>query len=449
MADNRWADDKGVRAGILVTGSELLTGQVHDRNGPWVAERLGALGVEVAGVLLVGDRRDDLRAGLGFLAGQGADLIVTSGGLGPTADDVTAEVVADFAGAPLHLDADLEARIAAILARWAARTGFAGDALTAANRKQATVPVGAEILEPVGTAPGLAVRVPDGPVVLVLPGPPRELTGMWDAALATAAAREVLDRTEPFEETHLRFFWLPESEIAQTLRDVGPGAEQAGVEVTTCLRRTELEVDLRHRKGAPGAAEATGQLLAEIERRHGKNLISRDGESTDAQVARLLAGHTGPSTGPHTGPYRIATGESCTGGLLAGRLTDRPGSSGYVAGGVVAYSNEAKTALLGVPAELIERHGAVSPEVARAMADGARERFGADIGVGITGVAGPGGGTEEKPVGFVCFCVTTGDSLGGQVKAMSPVLPGQRTDVRDRSTDLAMHLIRSVLVEPA
>lgn len=422
-----------VRAGILVTGSELLTGQIQDRNGPWVAERLGALGVEVADVLLVGDRRDDLRAGLRFLADQRTDLIVTSGGLGPTADDVTAEVVADFAGTPMHLDTGLEARIAAILAKWAARTGFAGDALTAANRKQATVPVGADILEPVGTAPGLAVRVPDGPVVLVLPGPPRELTGMWEAGLASAPVREVLERTEPFEETHLRFFWLPESEIAQTLRDVGPGVEQAGVEVTTCLRRTELEVDLRYRKGSPGAAEAAAELLDEIARRHSKNLVSRDGESTDAQVARLLAGH------------RIALAESCTGGLLAGRLTERAGSSAYVTGGVVAYSNEAKVAHLGVPAELIEEHGAVSPQVARAMADGARERFGADIGVAITGVAGPGGGTEEKPVGFVCFCVTTSD---GTVREMSPVLPGNRSDVRERSTDMAMHLIRSVLVDP-
>jgi nicotinamide-nucleotide amidase len=421
----------GVRAGILVTGSELLTGQVHDRNGPWVAERLGALGVEVADVLLVGDRREDLRAGLRFLAGQGVDLIVTSGGLGPTADDVTAEVVADFAGTPLHLDTALEDRIAAILAKWAARTGFAGGALTAANRKQATVPVGAEILEPVGTAPGLAVRVPDGPVVLVLPGPPRELTRMWPAGLASAAVHEVLSRTEPFEEVHLRFFWLPESEIAQTLRDVGAGIEEAGIEVTTCLRRTELEVDLRYRKGSPGAAEMAQKLLTEIERRHARNLVSRDGESTDAQVARLLAGH------------KIAFGESCTGGLLAARLIDRAGSSAYVAGGVVAYSNEAKTAMLGVPAELIETHGAVSPEVARALADGARERFGADIGVGITGVAGPGGGTEEKPVGLVCFCVTTSD---GTVREMSPVLPGERSDIRDRSTDVAMNILRAVLV---
>jgi nicotinamide-nucleotide amidase len=423
----------GVRAGILVTGSELLTGQIQDRNGPWVAERLGALGVEVADVLLVGDRWQDLRAGLRFLADQRTDLIVTTGGLGPTADDVTAEVVADFAGMPMHLDTELEARIAAILAKWAARTGFAGDALTAANRKQATVPVGADILEPVGTAPGLAVRVPDGPVVLVLPGPPRELTGMWEAGLASAPVREVLSRTEPFEETHLRFFWLPESEIAQTLRDVGPGVEKAGVEVTTCLRRTELEVDLRYRKGSPGAAEAAAELVEEIERRHGRNLVSRDGESTDALVARLLADH------------KIALAESCTGGLLAGRLTERAGSSAYVTGGVVAYSNEAKVAMLGVPKELIDDHGAVSPQVARAMADGARDRFGADIGVAITGVAGPGGGTEEKPVGFVCFCVTTAD---GKVREMSPVLPGNRSDVRDRSTDMAMHLIRSVLVDP-
>jgi nicotinamide-nucleotide amidase len=303
--------------------------------------------------------------------------------------------------------------------------------LTAANRKQATVPVGADILEPVGTAPGLVVRVPDGPVVLVLPGPPGELTRMWDAGLASVPVREVLARTEPFEEIHLRMFWLPESEIAQTLRDVGPGFEEAGVEVTTCLRRTELEVDLRYRAGAPGAAEAAAKLLDEIERRHGKNLVSRDGESTDAQVARLLAGR------------RIALAESCTGGLLAGRLTDRPGSSDYVTGGVVAYSNEAKTALLGVPKELIDEYGAVSAQVARAMADGARERFGADIGVAITGVAGPGGGTEEKPVGFVCFCLTTSD---GQVRAMSPVLPGERSDVRDRSTDVAMHMIRAALV---
>ena len=420
----------GIRAGILVTGSELLAGQVHDRNGPWVAQRLGALGVEVADVLVVGDRRDDLRAGLRFLADQRVELIVTSGGLGPTADDVTAEVVAGFAGVELALDPKLEERIAAILRRWATRTGFAGEALAAANRKQAYVPVGAHILEPVGTAPGLVVEVADGPVVLVLPGPPGELRRMWDAGLAAAPVHDLLARTAPFEQMHLRMFGLPESEIAQTLRDVGSSVEEFGVEVTTCLRRFELEVDLRYRPGSPGAARAAEELVAEIERRHARYLISRDGESTDALVARLLAGH------------RIGLAESCTGGLLAGRLTDRPGASEYVAGGVVAYSNQAKADLLGVPAELIEAHGAVSPQVARAMADGARERFSADIGAGITGVAGPGGGSKEKPVGYVCLCVTTSD---GDVREAAPVLPGDRADIREQATHVAMHLIRRML----
>jgi nicotinamide-nucleotide amidase len=419
-----------VRAGVLVTGSELLTGQVRDQNGPWVAQRLGALGIEVADVLLVGDRKDDLGAGLRFLARQGADLIVTSGGLGPTADDVTAEVVAGFAGVPMELDPAMEARIAEILRRWAKRSGFAGDALTAANRKQATVPRGAELLNPVGTAPGAVVTVPDGPVVAVLPGPPRELTGMWDAAVASGAVQALLARTPPFAEVHLRMHGLPESEIAQTLREVGADLDLSAVEITTCLRRSELEVDLRYHPDSPGAEATSDKLVAEIERRHGTHLISTDGTPTDEQVGLLLAGH------------RIGLAESCTGGLLAGRLTARPGSSEYVMGGVVSYSNEAKINILGVPAELIERHGAVSPQVARAMADGARRVLGADIGVGITGVAGPGGGTAEKPVGYVCLCVTTDD---GQVREASPVLPGDRAAVRDFSTDLAMHLIRRVL----
>lgn len=420
--------ESGVRAGILATGSELLTGQIVDQNGPWLAERLGRLGIELVDELLVGDRRGDLAAGLRFLAGQGLDLIITTGGLGPTADDVTAELVAEFAGVPMVLDPALEQRIADILRGWAARHGFAGDALTAANRKQATVPSGATVLNPVGTAPGLVVRVSGGLLVLVLPGPPREVRGMWDAALATPGVRELLARTPPLHTAHLRMFGLPESEIAQTLREVGAELDLDELEITTCLRRSELEVDLRYRSGA-GEAVAE-KLVAEITRRHGSYLVSTDGTPTDEQVGRLLAGH------------RIGLGESCTGGMLAGRLTDRAGSSEYLVGGVVAYSNEAKTALLGVPAELIEAHGAVSPEVARAMADGARATFRADIGVGITGVAGPGGGTDAKPVGYVCFCVTTDD---GRVEARDRVLPGNRNDVRERSTDVAMHLIRRIL----
>lgn len=412
------------RAAVVVTGSELLTGAIADRNGPWVARELGELGFEVSHVLVVGDRPDDLAGALAFAAGAGAQVIVTSGGLGPTADDLTAEVVASFAGVPLELDESMRAHIAEILAGWAARTGFDGPALEQANRKQAMVPRGAVALAPVGTAPGLVVRRPHGPLIVVLPGPPRELQGMWPAALATEPMAQVLATVPAAASRSLRFFGLPESEIAATLREV----DLTGVEVTTCQRRSELEVDLRP---LPGAEDAAATLAGELVARHEQQLVSAEGTSTDELVARGLLARG----------WTVATGESCTGGMLASRLIDRAGSSAYVAGGVVAYSNAAKSALLDVPAELIAAHGAVSPQVARALADGARTRFGADVGIGITGVAGPDGGTEGKPVGYVCFCVTTAD---GVVLARDPRLPGGRTDVRERSTDVAMHLLLRV-----
>ena len=410
----------------MITGTEMISGLVPDRNGPWIAQRLAELGVQVAYQLTVGDRPADLLAALDFLRSHGVQLIVTSGGLGPTADDLTAEVVAEFAGTELVLDEALEAEIAAILASFAHLAGMRRDALEAANRKQAMVPRGASIVHPVGTAPGLVVPVPDGPTVVVLPGPPRELQTMWPAALAAPAAVALLDGAQPLSTARLRLFGLPESEIAATLREVGERLDLAPLEVTTCLRRAELEIDIRHR---PGAEVVRDALIQEIVSRHERQLFSRDGSSIDEQVAALLRGR------------RIGLAESCTGGLLAGRLTDLPGASDYVAGGVVAYSNEAKTSLLGVPAELIAAHGAVSPQVARAMADGALSRFDADVGCGITGVAGPGGGTEAKPVGYVCVCVRTAD---GEL-ARDVVLPGDRTEIRDRTVTLAMHLIRRLL----
>ncbi|WP_433506457.1 competence/damage-inducible protein A [Pseudonocardia halophobica] len=413
------------RAGIVVTGSELLTGAVRDANGPWVARELGELGFEVAQVVLVGDRPEDLAAALRQVTEGGVDLVVTSGGLGPTADDITVEIVAAFVGAELELDTAMQETIGRRVARWARRTGFAGPALDEATRKQAMVPRGAVALEPVGTAPGLVVRRPDGPLVVVLPGPPRELQGMWPAVLEAAPFAELLATVPRAEARSLRFFNLPESEIAETLRDIERARDLSDVEVTTCLRRSELEVDLHP---LPGAETVAAELADELIARHRKQLVSAVGATTDELLAEALLEHG----------LTVATGESCTGGMLASRLIDRAGSSDYVDGGVVAYSNEAKTSLLGVPAEMIAEHGAVSPEVARALADGAREKFGASIGVGITGVAGPGGGTEAKPVGYVCFCVTTAD---GQVLARDPVLPGSRGDIRERSTDLAMHLL--------
>ncbi|MFC4946063.1 competence/damage-inducible protein A [Pseudonocardia sp. GCM10023141] len=413
------------RAAVVVTGSELLTGVISDSNGPWLATELAGLGFELAHLLLVGDRADDLAAALRFAADAGAELLITSGGLGPTADDLTAQVVADFAGLELEFDEQVHATIAAIVAGWSARTGFSGPSVDAATRKQSMVPRGAVVLPPVGTAPGLVVPTAGGPLVVVLPGPPRELRGSWPSALATAPMQALLARVPRAESRSLHFFGLPESEIAESLREVGAALDLTALEVTTCQRHSELEVDIRARPGAEETAEA---LVDELVGRHRRQLLSTDGARTDELVARALL----------ASGLTVATGESCTGGMLASRLVDRAGSSAYVAGGVVAYTNEAKTALLGVPADMIVAHGAVSPQVARALADGARERLGADIGVGITGVAGPGGGTEAKPVGTVSLCVSTGD---GQVIARDVRLPGSRADIRERSTDLAMYLI--------
>ncbi|MGE0220302.1 competence/damage-inducible protein A [Mycolicibacterium sp.] len=422
------------RAGIVVTGTEVLTGRVQDRNGPWLADRLLELGVELGHITLCGDRPADIEAQLRFLAAQGVDLIVTSGGLGPTADDMTVEVVARFCGRELVLDEGLEATIDGIVTGLMARfPGMDPTAVRAANRKQALVPAGAVILEPVGTAPG--VVVPGHPTVVVLPGPPRELQPMWRAAVATDAVASAIAGRTPYRQETVRMFGLPESALADTLRvaerSVG-GFDR--LEITTCLRRGELEIVTRYE---PQDAAAYSDLLTVLRDRHAREIFSEDGALVDDQVAGLLTGRT------------IATAESCTGGMLAARLTDRAGSSSYVAGGVVAYSNTAKVELLGVDAALIDRHGAVSEPVAEAMARGALRRFGADTAVGITGIAGPGGGTETKPVGTVCFAVAvaTGGGRGGAVTTLTrtSTLPGNRADVRERSTTVAMHLLRRVL----
>jgi competence/damage-inducible protein CinA-like protein len=416
------------RAGIVVTGTEVLTGRVSDRNGPWIADRLLELGVELAHVTICGDRQGDIAAALQFLAGEGVDLIVTSGGLGPTADDMTVEVVAQFCGRELVLDDVLEEKIAAILKRLRARFTEADfDAVRAANRKQAMVPTGAQILDPVGTAPGVVVA--GKPTVVVLPGPPRELQPMWHTAVQTQGLQEAIAGRTEYRQDMVRMFGLPESGLAETLRGAEgqiDGFER--LEITTCLRRGELEIVTRYE---PDAAPVYAELLGVLREHHARQIFSEDGTLVDDQVAALLAGR------------RIATAESCTAGLVAARLTDIPGSSGYVAGGVVAYSNEAKSGMLDVDVQLIESHGAVSEPVAEAMARGALRRFGADTAVATTGIAGPGGGTKNKPVGTVCFSVMLAD---GPTLTRTLLLPGNRSDVRERSTTVAMHLLRRALL---
>ncbi len=411
----------------MVTGTEVLTGRVRDRNGPWLSDRLLELGVELAHITICGDRREDMLAQLGFMAAQGVDLVITSGGLGPTADDLTIEIVAEFTGRPLFLDSDLEARIAEILKPLMKRfPDLDFDAVRASNRKQALVPEGAHVIYPAGTAPGLVV--PGAPAIVVLPGPPRELHAMWPEAVETEAFQEAVGARTRYEQQTLRLFGIPESEIAETLRVAEHSIEGFGaLEITTCLRRGEVEMVTRWEPGATDASRAVAALVAE---RHARSLFSTDGSRVDDQVAERLGGRS------------LAVGESCTGGLMAARITERAGSSGYFAGGVVAYSNEAKASLLGVDAGLIERHGAVSPEVAEAMADGALARFDSDVALSITGVAGPGGGTEAKPVGYVCWCAALAD---GQRLTRDTRLPGDRAEIRDRSTTVGMHLLRRLL----
>jgi nicotinamide-nucleotide amidase len=416
-----------IRAGIVVTGTEVITGRIADANGPWVSEQLAELGVEVAHIQVVADRPDDLGAALRFMAGEGMDLIVTTGGLGPTADDLTAEIVGRFAGRELRLDEEMEAKIAKILEGFAKRFRLDQEALLEANRKQAMVPEGATPLDPVGTAPGLVV--PAGElVVVVLPGPPRELQPMWAAALETDPVQGVLSRATPLHGYTMRMFGVPESEIAKSLREMeADGMDLGAVEITTCLRRGEIEIDVRYRDQAADTAAAVRDGLA---LRHPRETFSLDGETIDQQVAALLRGH------------RLGLAESCSGGLLAARITDLPGASEYMAGSVVAYSNEAKAELLGVDRDLIEANGAVSPEVAEAMAIGALARFGADVAVSITGIAGPDGGSVEKPVGYVCFNARLAD---GTSIARDPVIPGGRADIRERSALVGLHLLRQLL----
>jgi nicotinamide-nucleotide amidase len=426
-----------LRAGIVVTGTEVLTGRVSDRNGPWLAERLRELGVDLAYTTIVGDRPEDMTAALRFMTDNDLDLILTSGGLGPTADDMTAEVVGTFQGHEMILDEPLAGRIAEIVApllkRW---PNVDPEAIAQANRKQATIPAGASVLEPVGTAPGLIVAPADAaragrPTVVVLPGPPRELQPMWENALEQPLLQQALAGATVYRQRTMRLFGIPESDIAETLRSAErDGIELAKLEVTTCLKRGEVEVVTRYEPPVEDVYEAFAALVGE---RHGDSLFSTDGSTVDQQLAGLLRGDgTRPA-------LSIGTAESCTGGLLAARLTELAGSSDYVRGGIVAYSNAVKIAHAGVPEDMIERFGAVSSEVAVALANGARTQLGADVGIGITGIAGPGGGTPEKPVGLVWLSVALPQ---GEPLTRSVNLPGGRADVRDRATTVALHLAR-------
>ncbi|WP_068153047.1 competence/damage-inducible protein A [Rhodococcoides corynebacterioides] len=421
-----------VRAGVVVTGSEVLAGRVTDRNGPWVAQQLLRMGVDVAHLTVCGDRPADLTAQIQFLADQDVDLIITTGGLGPTADDLTVETVAALYGRELHLDVELESRITAIVERWRSRLGSVADSepLRAGVRKQAMVPAGAQSISPTGTAPGVAMADDSGtlPAVLILPGPPSELQAMWPEAIDSAPVAAVLARRESVIEATIRAYGLSEADLAATLRTAESSIAGFGtLAITTCLSRGELEMVTRYEESA---ASAYSEVFALIEKHHGAQIFSTDGSTIDDIVATRAGGR------------RIATAESCTGGMIAARLTDRAGSSAYVVGGVVSYANEVKIGSLDVPAAMIDEHGAVSEPVAARMAEGALHRVGADVAVSTSGVAGPGGGTESKPVGTVCF----GIAVSGRPTVTRTLrLPGDRASVRALSVTVAMHMLADAL----
>ena len=401
-----------------------MRGDRTDLNGPFLARSLLALGVEPVRIHVVGDDADELERALRE-AVAGADLVAVSGGLGPTHDDRTVETVARIAGAELELRDELEVEIEGVARAVAERMNRPYVDFAHGVRKQATLPVGAESLGLAGTAPGMVVETNGTPVV-VLPGPPPELQRLWPNALATKAVRRVLDGGTPPVWRSLRLFGLGESTVAEAFAEAG--GDGNGVEVTICARDFEIVVDLL---AEPHAVERAETLAAALGDKLSRYLYSDDGRTVEEIVLALCRDRG----------FTLATAESCTGGLLAARLTAVPGYSDVTLGGVVAYGNEVKESTLGVPAALLEEHGAVSAEVAAALAHGARERLGADVAVSVTGVAGPGGGTEEKPVGLVYFHVET--PSGGRGSSFS--FPGDRDSIRRRSVVASLHLARRLL----
>ena len=412
------------RAAVVATGSELVRGERTDRNGPFLAAEALRHGLEPARITIVGDNPVELEAAL--REGLEADACFVSGGLGPTHDDRTVEMLARAAGLELVVDEELEQQIGAVSRAVAERLRRPYADFEAGVRKQATRPVPAVSIGLAGTAPGLVFRAPNGCVVVVLPGPPAELQRLWPNALASEPVRELLARTTPPDRRVLRLFGVSESAVARALDEAGGDGD--GVEVTICAREFEIHVDLV--VDPEGAARADA-LEAELGARLEQWIFSRDERSVEEHVLALARARG----------WTIATAESCTGGLVAARLTRVPGSSESFLGGIVAYADAVKTGELGVPEALLGEHGAVSAEVAEAMADGARRRLGADLGVAVTGVAGPGGGTEEKPVGLVHIHVSGPD--GSRARTLD--VPGDREQVRARATVTALHLMRRFL----
>jgi nicotinamide-nucleotide amidase len=413
------------RAAIVASGSELVRGDRNDRNGPYLAADLLRRGVDPARITVVGDDPADLEAAL--RAGLEHDLLVVSGGLGPTHDDRTIELLARAAGVGLAVDEELAGKIEELSRAVAARMNRPFADFTEGIRKQATLPDGAEWVGLVGTAPAVVLPVGSS-VAVALPGPPRELQELWPRVVETAPLQALLERAFRPNRRVVRMFGVSESAVARALAEAGGDGD--GVDVTICARDFEIHVDLFVQPGAEARADAIERGLVEPNARY---VFSHD-ERTTAELLLDLLRERGLTLG---------TAESCTGGLVAGRLTDVPGASDVFRGAVVAYANEVKQAQLGVPAEVLAEHGAVSAETAAAMAHGARTALGVDVAVAITGIAGPDGGSDEKPVGLVHLHAV--GPAGERARRLD--FPGDRDTIRLRASVAALHLVRTLVTE--
>ncbi len=411
------------RAAVVVTGSELVRGERNDLNGPFYAQEALRLGLQPVRISIVGDDPTELEEAL--REGFGADVCLVSGGLGPTHDDRTIELVASVAGVGLTVDETLEAEIGTISRRFAERLGRPYADFEQGVRKQATLPDGGISLGIAGTAPGVVLDT-GSCVVVVLPGPPGELQALWPRALETEPMRRVLTGTLLPERRVLRFFGASESTVASALDEAGGDGD--GVEATICARDFEIHVDLIVEPGAEERADALERAFLRPLQQH---LFGRDERTVEELVLEQC----------RVGGLTLATAESCTGGLVAARLTAISGSSDAFYGGIVAYENDVKLELLGVPEATLVTYGAVSAEVAAAMAEGARARLRTDVAVSVTGIAGPGGGTAGKPVGLV-FIHAVGPA--GE-RSLRIEIPGERNWVRGRAAVTALHLVRRLL----
>jgi nicotinamide-nucleotide amidase len=406
-----------VKAEIIAVGSELLTPDRVDTNSLFLTEELNKLGIEVVRKSIVGDNRDDLSATF-HEALERVELVIASGGLGPTEDDLTRETVADLLGRKLQLNKE-------ILQYIEGRFRQLGREMPAVNVRQAMVPEGAEVLEnPRGSAPGLWIE-DSGHRIALLPGPPRELKPMFYEQVLPRLQR--LASSVRMFHRELRVAGMGESALEQRIRPIY--TRYADVNTTILAAPGEIQIHLRiWTDDVVHAQKTLDEIVQSFQLALTDRIFSMDGSPLEEVVAQILT----------MNGATISAAESCTGGLLAQRLTSIAGSSSYFLGGVVCYSNELKTAWADVPAEIIKMKGAVSSEVAIALADGIRRRVGSTLGVGITGIAGPGGGSEEKPAGTVHVAV----SHAGGVKERGARFPGDREAVRWHAAQLALDMVR-------